>query len=50
MACYINKFRNEQIDGEILMELDEEELISLKVLPFHVVKLMKVISGWRPSV
>lgn len=50
MACYINRFRNEQIDGEILMELSEEELISLKVLPFHVVKLMKVISGWRPSV
>lgn len=50
MACYVNTFRSEQIDGEILMELDKEDLMSLEVSPFHVVKLMKVISGWRPSV
>lgn len=50
MARYINTFRNEQIDGEILMELHEGELMSLEVLPFHVMKLMKVISGWRPTV
>ena len=50
MACYVNTFRSEQIDGEILMELDKEELMSLEVSPFHVVKLMKVIAGWRPSV
>ena len=50
MACYVNTFRSEQIDGEILMELDKEELMSLEVSPFHVVKLMKVIAGWRPIV
>ena len=49
MACYINKFQEEQIDGEILMELDEGELKSLDLKPFHVVKLVKVISGWRPN-
>ena len=49
MACYINKFQEEQIDGEILMELDEGGLKSLDLKPFHVVKLVKVISGWRPN-
>ena len=49
MACYINKFQEEQIDGEMLMELDEGGLKSLDLKPFHVVKLVKVISGWRPN-
>ena len=49
MACYISKFQEEQIDGAILMELDETELKSLNISPFHVVKLIKVISGWRPN-
>ena len=49
MACYINKFQEEQIDGQMLMELDEGELKSLNLKPFHVVKLVKVISGWRPN-
>ena len=49
MACYINKFQEEQIDGEMLMELDEGELKSLDLKPFHVVKLVKLISGWRPN-
>ena len=49
MACYINKFQEEQIDGGILMELYEGELKSLNLKPFHVVKLVKVISGWRPN-
>ena len=49
MACYTNKFQEEQIDGEILMELDEDGLKSLDLKPFHVVKLVKVISGWRPN-
>ena len=49
MACYISKFQQEQIGGAILMELDETELKSLNISPFHVVKLIKVISGWRPN-
>ena len=49
MACYISTFQQEQIDGEMLMELDETGLQSLNVSPFHVVKLIKVISGWRPN-
>ena len=49
MACYTNKFQEEQIDGEMLMELDEDGLKSLDLKPFHVVKLVKVISGWRPN-
>ena len=49
MACYINKFQEEQIDGEMLMALDEGGLKSLDLKPFQVVKLVKVISGWRPN-
>ena len=50
MACYTEKFEKEQVDGEILMELDEATLKSLKLMPFHVRKLLKVIAGWRPNV
>ena len=50
MECYAEKFENEQIDGEIFMELDETTLISLDLMPFHVRKLLKVIAGWRPHV
>ena len=48
MACYIEMFRDEQIDGEILLDLDETSLKSLQLTPFHITKLMKVIGGWRP--
>ena len=50
MACYVETFEKEQVDGEILMELDETTLNSLDLKPFHVRKLMKVIAGWRPNV
>ena len=50
MACYAEKFDKEQVDGEILMELDEATLKSLNLMPFHVRKLLKVIAGWRPNV
>jgi hypothetical protein len=50
MACYADNFQEEQIDGEILMELDETALKSLDLKPFHVRKLIKVIAGWRPNV
>ena len=49
MACYIDKFQEEQIDGEMLMALNESGLKSLDLKPFHVMKLVKVISGWRPN-
>jgi hypothetical protein len=50
MTCYAGNFQEEQIDGEILMELDETALKSLDLKPFHVRKLIKVIAGWRPNV
>jgi hypothetical protein len=50
MTCYADKFQEEQVDGEILMELDETTLKSLDLMPFHVRKLMKIIAGWRPNV
>lgn len=50
MASYVRKFQEEQIDGEILMDLDEAMLKSLGLKAFHVKKLIKVISGWRPNI
>ena len=50
MQFYANKFQEEQIDGKMLMTLDEAKLCSLDISPFHVAKLMKFIGGWRPNV
>ncbi|CAB3977204.1 SH3 and multiple ankyrin repeat domains 2-like [Paramuricea clavata] len=50
MACYADNFQEEQVDGEILVELDETALKSLDLKPFHVKKMIKVIAGWRPNV
>ena len=48
MECYANTFQEEQIDGEILMELDETALKSLHLMSyFHVKKLMNFIASWR---
>ena len=50
MECYVIKFANEMIDGEMLQSIDEESLESLDVNKFHIKKLLKFIRGWRPNV
>lgn len=50
MGCYVKKFQNEMIDGNLLKSLDEEELQSLDVSAFHIKKLTRFINGWRPKV
>ncbi|XP_028412261.1 uncharacterized protein LOC114535078 [Dendronephthya gigantea] len=50
MQFYVDKFKEEQIDGAVLVTLDEEMLFSLDLTRFHVTKLTKFIKGWRPNV
>ena len=50
MEDCINTFREEQIDGKMLMSLDEATLSSLDLNKFHVIKLTQFIKGWRPNV
>ena len=50
MQCYVNKFHEEQIDGEILVTLDKTALFSLDLNAFHVAKLTRIIEGWRPNI
>lgn len=49
MEKYVEIFANEMIDGSMLASLDEASLKSLDVCPFHVIKLLKFIGGWRPN-
>ena len=49
MTRYVAKFESEQINGEILMALDENALKSLDLTYFHARKLIKVITGGRPK-
>jgi len=42
-------FSEHQVDGSMLMCLDEEALESFGMDRFHRLKLLKVIAGWRPQ-
>lgn len=42
-------FNERQVDGSMLVCLDEESLESLGMDRFHRLKLVKVIAGWRPQ-
>lgn len=48
MDCYVGMFVEEMVDGEMLLNMDQESLESLNMKAFHVKKLMKFIEGWRP--
>ena len=50
MECYVIKFADEMIDGEMLQSMDQESLESLDVTKFHTKKLLKFVGGWRPNV
>lgn len=49
MECYIKRFEEEMIDGHLLKNLKEDDLLSLKMSSFHVTKLTEFIKGWRPK-
>ncbi|KAL9974838.1 hypothetical protein ACROYT_G011933 [Oculina patagonica] len=42
-------FNERQVDGSMLVCLDEEALESFGMDRFHRLKLLKVIAGWRPQ-
>ena len=46
---YIECFKDEQVDGKLLLGLDEDMLQrEFGMTKFHAVKLMKFARGWRP--
>lgn len=50
MEQYEEVFRNECIDGSLLVSLSEDALVSLGITnKLHRTKLLKFIEGWRPS-
>ena len=48
MGCYVEMFKDEMINGQMLITLDEECLQSLNMNVFHCRKMIKFIDGWRP--
>ena len=49
MQQFEKTFREHQVDGSMLVCLDEEALESFGMDRFHRLKLLKVIAGWRPQ-
>ena len=49
MHQFEKTFRELQVDGSMLVCLDEEALESFGMDRFHRLKLLKVIAGWRPQ-
>lgn len=50
MQQFEKTFSEHQVDGNILVCLDEEALESFGMDRFHRLKLLKVIAGWRPQI
>ena len=48
MDHHVESFKNNMIDGELLADFTEVNLIDLGLLPFEARKLYCYINGWRP--
>ena len=46
---YIEIFTDNDVDGELLVSLEEEELKALGLSAFECKKILKLIAGWRPK-
>ena len=46
---YAEIFENELIDGNLLKEFKDSDLVSLQMAPHHRTKLLNFIKGWRPN-
>ena len=46
---YVEIFTNNDVDGELLVSLEEEELKALGMSAFECKKILKLIGGWRPK-
>ncbi|XP_006012116.1 uncharacterized protein LOC102358201 [Latimeria chalumnae] len=50
MGQYAKAFKQEQIDGQLLFDLDRELMRSdLGMSDFHITKLLRFREGWRPK-
>ena len=49
LGKYIDTFADSQVDGQLLLDLDESVLIDLGLTPFEARKLRKFVFGWRPD-
>ena len=46
---YVNVFADNDVDGELLVSLGEEELKALGMSAFECKKILKLFGGWRPK-
>ena len=46
---YVEVFTANDVDGELLVSLEEEELKALGLSAFECKKILKLIGGWRPK-
>ena len=49
LDAFVSKFLESQIDGKLLIDLDEAVLRDLGLNPFEARKLRKFVFGWRPD-
>ena len=49
MKKFEDIFSERQVDGNMLVCLDEEAMESIEIDRFHRLKLLKFIAGWRPQ-
>ena len=50
LGKYRETFSDSQIDGQLLLDLDESVLVDLGLTPFEARKLRKFTFGWRPDI
>lgn len=46
---FVEVFTDNDVDGELLVSLEEEELKALGMSAFECKKILKLIGGWRPK-
>ena len=49
MKKFEDIFSERQVDGNMLVCLDEEAMESIGIDRFHRLKLLKFVAGWRPQ-
>ena len=49
LGHHVASFRENQINGELLMSLEENDFVDLKLSNFERKKLVKFVAGWRPD-
>ena len=50
LGAFVKAFKEENIDGKVLLELNKDSLIDLGLNNFQAHKLLMVIHGWKPKI